>query len=150
VLTAGEFCNRKVATTSKNESLVDAARRMRDRHVGSLVIIDDDEGKRVPVGILTDRDIVVGAAAEGRQLSALQVGDVAGDDLIKSREDEDLRAVVKRMKSYGVRRVPVVDRAGSLVGIIAFDDVVLYLSDQLHDLATMVEREQALERQLRD
>jgi CBS domain-containing protein len=126
--TAGEFCNRRVAIACQGEPIIDAARRMRDEHVGSLVVVEESAGKRIPIGMLTDRDLVVGVLARtDRHIDAITVGDVMTGDVVKAREDDDLADTWKRMRSYGVRRIPVVDADGALAGIVAFDDLVEWL-----------------------
>jgi CBS domain-containing protein len=148
--TAGEFCSRRVVIAKKGDSLVEAARRMRDEHVGSLVVVEDEDGKRIPIGVLTDRDIVVGVVATNPDdLPRLMVGDVILGELIKAWEDDDLADTLKRMRSYGVRRIPVLGRDGELVGLVAFDDIVEYLSEEVNDLATLLSREQSREHQVR-
>jgi CBS domain-containing protein len=149
--TAGEFCSRRVVIAKKGDSLVEAARRMRDEHVGSLVVVEDEDGgKRIPIGVLTDRDIVVGVVATNPDdLPRLMVGDVIVGELIKAWEDDDLADTLKRMRSYGVRRIPVLGRDGELVGLVSFDDIVEYLSEEVNDLATLLSREQSREHQVR-
>lgn len=143
--TAGDFCNQHVIIARPGEPLLDVAARMRDEHVGSVVVIDD--GRRRPIGILTDRDIVVGVLARTDQhLHSILVGDVMSADPISVNANEDMEDVVKRMRAAGVRRLPVIDRRGSLVGVIAFDDVVGYLQEQLTDLAALMAKETRRER----
>lgn len=150
MMTAGEFCNRVVVVARKDESLIDAARRMREHHVGDVVVVEDQQGRTVPVGIVTDRDIVVEILARSPQdIQRLRVGDVMGAPVITAQEQEDLVDAIKQMRSFGIRRMPVVDDQGALVGIIAFDDVVEFLADEMVDLATLLRREQDHERQRR-
>lgn len=145
--TAGEFCNRRTVIAKRGEAIVDVARRMRDEHVGSVVVIDDlPDEKVVPVGMLTDRDIVVRVlAATDRHLHSFRVADVMTEELIQVWEDDDVFDVLKRMRSFGIRRVPVVDVAGTLQGIIALDDIVEFLQEQLADMTTLLSRERSHE-----
>jgi CBS domain-containing protein len=150
MISAGDFCNREVVIASPSESVLAAARRMRDHHVGSVVIVSDADGGRIPVGILTDRDVVVGPLADGApDLDAVRVGDVMGAPLTTAREDESLLDVLKRMRSFGFRRLPVIDRDGRLAGLITFDDVIELLCEELTDLAELISREQRRERRAR-
>jgi len=127
---------------------VDAARRMRDEHVGSLVVVDEAAGRRIPIGILTDRDLVVGVLARiDRRIDAVTVGDVMTSDVVKAWEDDDLADTWKRMRSYGVRRIPVVDADGALAGIVAFDDLVEWLQEQVNDLTQLLSRERRQEQE---
>jgi CBS domain-containing protein len=148
--TAGEFCNRRVAIARSGETLHEVAARMREEHVGSVVVVDELDGRRVPIGMLTDRDIVVGVLARtDRRVDAVTVGDVMTTEPVTAREEEDLADLLKRMRSAGVRRVPIVDDAKALVGIVALDDLVEYVAEQLSGLAQLLSREQSAEKRAR-
>lgn len=150
MVTAGEFCNRTVFLARPADSLFGAARRMRDEHVGSLVVVEDEDGGRRPIGMITDRDILVHVLGEERpKVDTLSVGDVMSKELIRAWEDEPLLDVLKRMRSYGIRRVPVVDGNDFLVGLISFDDLVEQIADEMHDLAGLLGRERRREAQAR-
>lgn len=145
-MTAGEFCNRTVVIAHRGESLLEAARRMRSMHVGNLVVVDEHAGRRIPVGIITDRDIVLGAVADGPdRLARLAIEDVMTSELVTAFESEDVEELIRRMRSHGVRRVPVVANDDRLVGIIAFDDLVGLVAEQLGFLAQLLGREGARE-----
>ena len=73
-MTVGELCNRAVVFAREEETVREAARRMRDMHVGDLVIVREEDGRRVPVGIVTDRDLVVGPLAAGRGTAVVLEG----------------------------------------------------------------------------
>jgi CBS domain-containing protein len=130
---------RHVAFVRRREPLLDAVRRMREEHVGALVVVDDDEGRRVPVGILTDRDVVVGVFAKDvDHVTTLEVGDVMTADPVTATADEDVGEVLRRMRTFGVRRVPIVDGAsGDLRGIMSLDDALAGLSDELAEAASL-------------
>ena len=133
---------RHVAIAYREESLVDAANRMREEHVGALVVVAVRDGVRVPVGMLTDRDIVVGAVAEAApHLHALTVGDVMSTDLVTATADEDIFDVIRRMRSFGVRRVPVTNERGGLEGVVSIDDIVGALSQELAEAAELLSRQ---------
>lgn len=150
MVTVGEFCNRRVITINRTDAVLEAAVRMRKHHVGSLVIVEEVEGTVKPLGIVTDRDIVVGVVATASPyLETLQVGDLATEPLVTAREKESLMDALKRMRANGVRRMPVVNEEGALQGIIAFDDVLELLSDELSELSALVSREQRREAQRR-
>jgi CBS domain-containing protein len=141
-----EICSRTVSTIPIGASVVEAARRMRQEHVGDLVVVDETNGRRVPVGLITDRDIVVGVLAKDTQhLHQLDVRDVIDGILVTATEDEDLGPVLHRMRSFGVRRVPVLDDKGSLVGLLSIDDVLPALSEEIAEVATLMSRQAAHE-----
>jgi predicted transcriptional regulator len=138
---AAELCNRQVVTASRDMTIPDAARLMRDKHVGSLVITDTNDGMVMPVGILTDRDIVVEIVSRDISLNEVTVGDIMTYALLKVTEDENIFDVAQRMRARGVRRVPVISRLGELIGIIAADDILELLSEELSLLSRITSRE---------
>lgn len=149
-MTVGEICHRNVVVAPKGEMIVDAARRMRTSHVGALVVIENRNGRHVPIGIVTDRDIVVSVVAgDPEHIHCLLVNDVMSDDLVAAREHESIEAALKKMEEHGVRRLPIVDADGALAGILTLDDMLQYLTAQQSELVALVAREQRLERQYR-
>jgi len=138
---AAELCNRQVVTASRDMSIPDAARLMRDQHVGCLVVTDTNEGKTIPVGILTDRDIVIEIISKDISLNEVTVGDIMTYALLKVAEDENIFDIAQRMRARGVRRVPVISRLGELIGIIAADDILELLSEELSLLSRITTRE---------
>ena len=147
-MTVGDVCTRAVATSTAEETIADAARRMRDMHVGTLVVVDG-EGRNRPTGIITDRDIVIGAVAQSPdKVGSLLVGDLMTRELATARPTETLHSALTTMRSRGVRRLPVVSGNGLLEGLIAFDDILEVMSEELRDLVGLVAREQKLEREL--
>lgn len=134
-----ELLTRHVAFVQRKEPLLVAVRRMREEHVGALVVVDDRDGEHIAVGILTDRDIVVGVFAKDvEHVSKLEVGDVMTSELVTATEDEDIGVVLHRMRSFGIRRVPVVDgESGALRGIVTLDDALAGLADELATMASL-------------
>lgn len=145
----GEICTREVVIATRNTTVVEAARLMREYHVGDLVVVDESEGRRVPVGIVTDRDIVVGVLALGLDPAVLTVGDIMGSHLVTATEDDDVYETLQIMRTRGVRRVPVVNTAGALVGIVVLDDILEIFAEELDAAVKVVAREQANESQRR-
>jgi CBS domain-containing protein len=145
----GEICNREVVFARPNESVLSAAVLMREHHVGSLVVIDESDGKRVPTGIITDRDIAVGVVALGLDPDATLVGAVMSPELVRAREDAGVAETVALMRQKGLRRLPVVDAAGGLVGLVAADDLLELLAEEMSGLASIVAREQRRETEQR-
>jgi CBS domain-containing protein len=142
----GQVCNRHVVHITKEDRVLEAARRMRDEHVGDLVVVDEREGRKVPVGILTDRDIVVTLVAKNIEyLGELYVGDILSRDLVTASDNEDVVDVLDRMRVQGIRRMPVVDASGALVGIFTLDDLIELLYRDLESVATLISREQRRE-----
>ena len=141
----GEACNRDVVISDRNDLISDAAKLMRHHHVGDVVVVEERDKKYFPVGILTDRDLVVEILANEIAPETLLVGDVMTFDLIVAKEDESLLEAIKRMRDKGIRRMPVVTNEGTLAGIITMDDLLDLLAEQLADLVAMVDRGQRRE-----
>jgi CBS domain-containing protein len=146
-MTAGEVCNRQVVFTRPETPIVDAVGLMRTHHVGDVVVVREPDGERVPIGILTDRDIAL-AVERLLRLPRLKVADVMSAELVTSDEHESLHDVLRKMQSHGIRRLPVVNERGGLEGILTFDDVIELLSQELTDLAKLVAKEQKREREV--
>ena len=144
-MTVGQICNPNVATIDAGESVADAAARMRHEHVGDLIVIESRRGASIPIGILTDRDIIVGVVAKRVAPDSVTVGDTMTRDVLTVREDASLEFALREMRRRGVRRVPVVRASGDLVGIIAADDIIQHLAMQLGRLADVIRLEQDAE-----
>jgi CBS domain-containing protein len=114
-----------------------------------VVVAEERGGTRVPVGILTDRDIVVELLAEQVPLEAVSVGDAMSSELLTVSEEEEVMDVLQRMRGRGVRRAPVVDHSGALAGILAVDDMIDLIAEQLSDLVKLIGNEQQRELQRR-
>ncbi|MEK7207872.1 MAG: CBS domain-containing protein [Pseudomonadota bacterium] len=145
-MTVSEVCNREVVIIQKHATILEAAQRMREFHVGDLIVIEERAGKRIPVGIVTDRDIVLEVIAEDIDMRDVDVGDIMSDDLVTVEEKDDLMDTIKLMRAKGVRRVPVVDGANALVGILAVDDLIELFAEQIGDLSKIIVREQVREK----
>jgi CBS domain-containing protein len=138
---AGELCNRNVITAEPDMSIAQAAELMRDHHVGCLVVVRENEGRVEPAGIVTDRDIVVELIAKGISIDEVTVGDIMSFALLKVGEDDSIFECAQRMRSRGVRRVPVITYNGALAGILALDDILSLLGEELSLLCKLTERE---------
>jgi CBS domain-containing protein len=136
-----EICSRVVVVAEPHTDLREAARMMRDHHVGALVVVEKrDDGTR-PVGIVTDRDIVVEVvAATGVTPESLTVRDVMSSDLVLARETDGVFEAVERMQDSGTRRLPVVAADGVLVGILTLDDVLRMIAGEMTALAIAAQR----------
>ncbi len=148
-MTAGSVCIRDVVIATPEMSILEVARLMREYHVGSLVVVDDKAGKNVPVGVVTDRDLVIEILAQEIDVRSVSVGDVMSRAPLTVNEDESLWDVIRRMRAQGVRRVPVVGDDGAVVGIISVDDLVQLLGDELNGLAGLYGNEQRKEAHIR-
>ena len=142
----GEICSREVVFARKDETVSAAAKLMRENHVGCLVVSDDQDGSRVPVGMVTDRDVTVAVVAPGLDADAILVGDIMSSELLSIQEDAGIAETVELMRMRGIRRLPVTDTNGALVGLIAADDILGLLAEEIAGLAGMITREEKRER----
>jgi CBS domain-containing protein len=148
-MAVGEICNRDVVIADKTLSVVAAAQLMRSQHVGDLVVVEEKDGRKQPVGIVTDRDIVVEVVAAGVNPDALKVGDIMGSEVATVRESEGLFEALRYMRDKGVRRMPVVDPDGGLAGILTMDDLLELLAEEMTELAKLVSHERQREATVR-
>ncbi|OGB01691.1 MAG: histidine kinase [Burkholderiales bacterium RIFCSPHIGHO2_12_FULL_61_11] len=148
-MTTGEICARSVTIAFRATPLDEAARLMRDNHVGCLVVVDEVGGKRIVVGVLTDRDIVTAVVAPGLDPATLRVEDVMTTDLVTASGEDSLIDLMRIMRRKGVRRIPVVGGEGELIGVVALDDVLDILSQELSLLVEAIDSEGKRERQMR-
>lgn len=144
----GEVCVRDVVIADKDMTVQEAALLMRRHHVGNLVVVEEGAGgRRIPVGIVTDRDIVLSVVARTLNPATFRLRDLGLQKVVTAREDHGIFESVQRMRMNGIRRMPVVDREGGLVGIISVDDLVQLLAEELTELAKLISREQEREAQ---
>ena len=136
------LCRYRAVSIGPGADLADAARLMREHHVGFLVVIDDGP----PQGVITDRDIVLEAVAAGVDPRAVTVRDTMSRDPLVLTADTALEEALDSLRMAGVRRAPVLDDGGRLVGVLSVDDIVDHLALQLGAVAGSLRHEQAIER----
>jgi CBS domain-containing protein len=141
----GEFCNREVVFATREMSLQEAAQLMRKFHVGDLVVVDEVDDKRVPVGIITDRDMVIEIISQSLDVNEFSVGDIMSSQLISVQENEGVFETIRLMRIKGIRRIPVVNHEGGLEGIVSADDLLDLLAEEMAELAKVAPREQERE-----
>ncbi|MGD8783086.1 MAG: CBS domain-containing protein [Thioalkalispiraceae bacterium] len=149
-MSAGEYCNREVVVVTRSESVREAVNLMRKYHVGTVVVVDLPGKSAQPIGILTDRDIVIEILAENVDIDSVSIEDVMSFDLVTVPEDTKLLDAVSLMREKGVRRIPVVSNEGYLVGLLSVDDVIELLSEEISNIAKLISAEQRKERTLRN
>jgi CBS domain-containing protein len=141
-----EFCTTDVAWCTRDTTVLEAARIMREKHLGDLIIVDDPDDEFTPVGLITDRDIVVKVIGNELSASQTRVGDIMRTPLVTASESEDSNAAIGRMRQHGVRRLPVTGRHGKLAGIVTLDDLLKRLRSEVDSLLDIVAKEQDQER----
>lgn len=148
-MSVGQICNRDTVIVRKEDAIVTAAKLMREQHVGSVVVVEDIAGGVKPVGILTDRDLTVEILAAKLDPNAVTVGDIMSFDLTLAQEQDGLWDTLQRMRAHGVRRLPVVDAQGLLVGILSSDDLLELLAGEFGQLVKIITKEREREQAVR-
>lgn len=126
----GQVCSRNVPCIRRTDRATEAARRMHAEGIDELVVVEELDGRQVPIGTITDRDIVVGLVARNiRSLGELEVADVLfpeamAQEVVTADDDEDVDDVIARMRAQGIRRMPVVDASGALIGLVTLRDAL--------------------------
>jgi len=145
----GRMCIRDVVTVSADTAVAQAAALMRKNHIGAVVMAESRGSGKVPVGILTDRDIVVEVVAPGLDPNTITVGEIVQRRVATIAGDASCAQVAREMSNSGVRRLPVVNSDGTLRGIVSLDDVLLELVAPLLAVGDLAGRERRLEEHTR-
>lgn len=138
-MSLARFCRKVVAIIQPTQSVAEAAEAMRDRHVGALVVVQEDLR---PVGMLTDRDIVTRVVAERRDPTGVLVSDVMSPEPTIAHVEDSLDRTLFALREQGVRRLPIVNEQGRVVGLVSLDDVLVLLSAELGQTAAAVRENQ--------
>jgi len=144
-----DFAVHNVVTASRDTTALEASRLMRHHHVGTVVVVDEAEGTRKVAGVVTDRDLVVEVMAGSADPNAIKLGDLLLRAPVTVDRDASYAETVRLMAVNGVRRVPVVDSSGALLGIITLDDMLRQLASPLAALADLASRARHYEAQTR-
>jgi len=144
-----DICTVDVVCCGAQTRVVEAARLMRERHVGDLVVVDDVEAGRSPLGVVTDRDLTVEVLGKGLDPGTTVVSAIMHKPVVVANESEDRTQVLERMRAHGVRRVPIVDKHGAVVGIITLDDLLRLVIADASSLLQVMDRGQSRERHSR-
>lgn len=136
-------------TVMRMATLQDAAKIMRSEHVGDVLVVEEKGSQQFPVGIITDRDIVLATLALGIPTETVVVDEIMSTDLVVSSADESLIKIINLMKAHGVKRIPLLGKAQELVGLITIEDVMDLLSEELSALTEVARRQRDVEFQRR-
>lgn len=145
----GDICNRLVIDVTQDDDVRHAAELMRKYHVGYLVVTEAGDADKVPIGVITDRDIVVEVVAKAVAAEELTVEDVMTELPLVADESHEISDTLDSMRSKGVRRVPVVDAKQSLIGVLAIDDLLQLLASDIGVMASIVGSQRHQECQVR-
>ncbi|MPW08155.1 CBS domain-containing protein [Paraburkholderia sp. CNPSo 3155] len=148
-MNTGTICTRDVTVCGRQATILEAAQLMREQHVGDIVVVETIGGRSVPVGMLTDRDIVLAIVAKQANSEKIFVNDVMSSPPALVDAGDDLWLAASRMRLNGVRRLPVVDAAGALTGIVSLDDLLEAVAGLLSELALVTDRQPHIEQKTR-
>lgn len=137
-MSVGRICIREVDLADPDESVQNAAQRMNARKVGALMVLDEESR---PIGILTDRDLALRVVGKGLDALETTVADVVSQTPHSVLEHTPIETALAHMRSGPYRRLPVVDSEGKLVGVIALDDILDLLSEELSEIGRLVRNE---------
>jgi CBS domain-containing protein len=140
-----KITNRNVVTIPEGATMEVAAKTMRDQHVGCVVVVQEKGLRKIPIGMITDRDIVVSTSAFGIAPNTVYVRDVMSATLVTARKNDSFNHVLMLMKEHGVKRIPVVDSEGALLGIVTTHELMSVLADELNVLLKVTERQHQVE-----
>ena len=141
----GELCSRVVVLARRDTPLSEVAKLMREHHVGSVVIVEDSERGRLPLGILTDRDIVIEVIAMDLDCTVVTAADIMSGELVTVQENESTLGALRLMRRRGIRRVPVLTSAGTLAGIVTLDDIMEIVAEEFDDISKTIASGQSKE-----
>jgi predicted transcriptional regulator len=141
----GKYCKRAVVAIASSADAAAAAKLMREEHVGFLIVYREGDPLQQPVGVLTDRDLVVGVMARDVDPHAVTVSDVMTRQPLLANDADEFSDMLQAMRMAGVRRVPVVDVRGALIGIMAIDDAIDVVAGLVCDIAGSIKSEQRQE-----
>ncbi|HEX9706839.1 MAG TPA: CBS domain-containing protein [Steroidobacteraceae bacterium] len=147
-MSVGTICTRHAITIDRDIRVAAAAALMLERGVGYLVVTDATRGDRKPVGVVTDRDLVIKVIARNADPQTLKVGDVMTPEPLVAAFGDTIARTLNSMRVRGVRRVPVIGLQGNIAGVLSLDDVFGHLVNQLADVAGSIHRQQPTERQI--
>jgi len=136
-MTITELCHNKIVAVDSQCSIQAAAKVMKDNNVGDVLVVRNQK----PVGILTDRDIVIRLAADAIDLDLVTVGNVMSEDLVVFDEHADIKEAIDTMAEKGVRRAPIINAAGTIIGITSVDDLLILLADELNKISKLLQKQ---------
>jgi CBS domain-containing protein len=145
-MNVGSICNRRVVSVSPQLDIQAAAERMREEHIGFLVVVPEQpRGPQPPLGVLTDRDIVVAVVAKRADPATLKVGDVMSIQPVVTGESDSIDLALRTMRRAGVRRLPVVNGRGEVIGVLSLDDLLEFVATEMESLSGAVRNGRQIE-----
>jgi len=137
VMSLGNLCRREVVVVNQGTPIKEAVKFMEEKNIGSVIVV----GGGKPVGIATDRDILLRVVNKGLDPEKSSVDDVMTKEIVTLKEGMGLFEALEQVKGKGIRRFPIVDARGNLKGIMTLDDIIYLLGKEMADVASIIERE---------
>lgn len=134
----GSICQRDLDLIGPDESVATAADRMRQRTVGSLIVVD---GSKHPLGIVTDRDLVIRALADARDADSTPVSEAMTPDIVVATSDTSTNSALRLMRDGPFRRLPIVNHEGVLIGLVTIDDMLIRIGREFGEIGSLIELE---------
>ncbi len=143
------LCSRDLVAVGRDDTVSKAAQLMRQNHIGDVLVVEKKHNAILPIGIVTDRDVVIEIVAPGLDPHVITVGDIMLPTIFTIDEDSGVFDAIRLMTSKGVRRLPVVKKDGGLIGIITLDDLLLLMAKEFCSFAKLLTKEQQNEAEKR-
>ena len=140
-MNVGDICSKNVVYVLQQDSVLDVARIMREKHVGSVVVVENMQGEIRPQGMITERDLVLEVLTAKLDPSVVKAEDILTCELICVTETHDIKEALKYLRYYGVRRAPVVNVNGILVGLFSIVDSLSILSKEFSEIVNLLSNE---------
>lgn len=148
-MSIAQYCTKEVSLLTQDSSILEAAQMMRKNHVGEVIIVEHQKGKTIPVGIITDRDLVIEVIAMEVNIDQINLGSIMSIELITVLDGSDLDKALQIMQLHGVRRAPLVDDNGALLGLIDIESILRVLSQDMNKVLELFNTERCIEKKLR-
>lgn len=145
-----EIASMNPISIAPDASAREAAITMRDTHVGCVIVATgSDDDRLTPVGVVTDRDLAIMLIAMNADPDEVTVQDIMSSDPLILSQGDAVEDAIEMMNSHAVRRAPIVDAKGFLIGVVSIEDLVSVISDHLQKLADLLFEGMEYERQRR-
>jgi len=140
-MTIESIATREVVMISESVALNKAAELMKDHNIGAIIVIKDKNTSKTPCGIITDRDIMIKWLEKGIDNQALTVGQVMSQDLLTIKQNQSILDAISALSEKGVRRAPVINQAGEVIGIISIDDIFVLLAKEMDAISKIAQKQ---------
>lgn len=136
-----KYLSKDVVMASGDTSIADITKTMKEKNVGSVVIVKNNENDRSLLGIVTDRDILIKLIDQGSELNKKAVKEIVSQDVLTLKDSEGFKETTEKMAEKGVRRAPVVDDNNQVIGIVTLDDLLITLAEKLSVLSNILKKQ---------